>query len=268
MSFRGKEYDGGFFGSNTDSSERRNSFNNEVPFGGDAPPKRTVKETKRLKFDEPEPSEENDRDRYLITYADLITLLLGLFIILYAMSNIDANKYKGVVAAMGNVFGNETDYSLMNKTNIIPKPSDNLTSELDKIISNYSYENSIRLEESERGITVHILDDVLFPPAGAILSEKSKEVLSNLARVLKELPNDIRVEGHTDNLPISNSVYPSNWHLSVDRALSTAYYLIQTEGLSPDKVSVVGYAEYRPIAPNDSKESRALNRRVDLVILK
>jgi len=82
------------------------------------------------------------------------------------------------------------------------------------------------------------------------------------------LPNDIRVEGHTDNLPISNSVYPSNWHLSVDRALSTAYYLIQTEGLSPDKVSVVGYAEYRPIAPNDSKESRALNRRVDLVILK
>lgn len=213
--------------------------------------------------------EDSDKDRYLITYADLITLLLGLFIILYAMSNIDVSKYQGVAAAMGSIFGNESDFSSAGSDAVvIPRPSDKLANDLNRLIAQYNYGRSVRLEENERGVTIHILEDIMFPPGKTNLSDISKTVLSNLAVLLKNLPNDIRVEGHTDNIPINTVQYPSNWHLSVDRALSTAYYLIQNEGLSAEKVSVVGYAEYRPIASNDLPETRALNRRVDIVILK
>lgn len=204
----------------------------------------------------------------MITYADLITLLLGLFIILYAMSSIDTGKYKGVVAALGSIFGSDSKIAVTGVDKIIPTPKDKLAEDLTKLITMYNYNNSIRLEQNERGVTIHILEDILFPPGKATLSENSKLVLSRLAKILRNLPNDIRVEGHTDNIPINTPQYPSNWHLSVDRALSTAYYLIKYENLSPDKVSIVGYSEYRPIASNDLPETRALNRRVDIVILK
>jgi len=184
------------------------------------------------------------------------------------MSSIDSGKYKSVVAALGNIFGSESKLSVINGDKIIPTPKDKLAEDLTKLIAMYNYNNSIRLEQNERGVTIHILDDILFPPGKATLSENSKLVLKRLAQVLKNLPNDIRIEGHTDNIPINTPQYPSNWHLSVDRALTTAYYLIKNENLSPDKVSIVGYSEYKPIASNDLPETRALNRRVDIVILK
>lgn len=269
MSFRGKKFDGDFFGGGSNSSERRDSFGNEGPIIRNASAKSSVKKVKPVDSEENHFHEDGDKDRYLITYADLITLLLGLFIILYAMSNIDVNKYKGVVSALGNIFGNESSGNVLNSSSsIIPKPSDKLAEDLYRLVERYNYENSIRLEENERGVTIHILDDILFPPGRATLNENSKTVLNRLADVIRTLPNDIRIEGHTDNIPINTPQYPSNWHLSVDRALSTAYYLIQQEGISADKVSVVGYAEYRPIAPNDTPQSRSLNRRVDIVILK
>lgn len=185
------------------------------------------------------------------------------------MSNIDANKYKGVVSAMGSIFGSDSGGgSISAVSSVIPKPSDKLAEDLSRLVDQYNYGNSIRLEQNERGVTIHILDDVLFPPGKATLNETSKTVLSRLADVIKPLPNDIRIEGHTDNIPINTLQYPSNWHLSVDRALSTGYYLIQEENILADKVSVVGYAEYRPIASNDTPQARAQNRRVDIVILK
>lgn len=197
-------------------------------------------------------------------------MLLGLFIILYTISNIDAVKYKNVAAALGNVFGKENIVKVTSSgsSKIVEGPKDKLIDQLSKLIADYNYSKSIQLEENERGITVHILDDILFAPGQAVINENSKIVLNRLATVIKSIPNDIRIEGHTDNTPINTPKYPSNWHLSVDRALNTAYYLIQHEGIDPDKVSIVGYAEYRPIAPNDTPESRTKNRRVDLVILK
>jgi chemotaxis protein MotB len=170
---------------------------------------------------------------------------------------------------MGSFFGTESGGAIPAKeTKVLESPKVNLSNQLNKLIADNNYSSSIQLEENERGITVHILDDVLFPPGMAILNESSKSVLTRLAEVIKSIPNDIRIEGHTDNTPINTARYPSNWHLSVDRALSTAYYLINQQGIDPDKVSIVGYSEYRPIAPNDSPAKRAKNRRVDLVILK
>jgi len=143
-----------------------------------------------------------------------------------------------------------------------------LKNELQNTINNSGLENSIKLEENERGITVHILDDILFSSASADINSNSTDILKRLATLIKTWTNDIRVEGHTDNVPISSLVYASNWHLSVSRALNTAYYLINSEGLSPEKVSIVGFSEYRPVAPNTTPEGRRNNRRVDIVILK
>ena len=272
MSSGREKYDGNLFGSGADFTSGRNTFNNESKVDRNASSKSSAREISRLIPEENFHAEEgNDKDRYLITYADLITLLLGLFIILYTISNIDAVKYKNVAQALGSVFGKENINKVVTNdisNNVLESPKNKLIDQLSKLIENYDYTSSIQLEESERGITIHILDDILFAPGQAVLNEGSKVVLNRLASVIRSIPNDIRIEGHTDNTPINTPRYPSNWHLSVDRALNTAYYLIQNEGVDPDKVSIVGYAEYHPIAPNDTPESRTKNRRVDLVILK
>ncbi len=218
-------------------------------------------------------AESADKDRYLITYADLITLLLGLFIILYAISNIDNKKYSNMIQAFTSVFG-KPSVSVGNLTQSAPgnrilevSPTERLKSSLEKVIGENDYSENIVLEENERGLTVRILDKLLFAPGNADLTESSKRVLSNLAVILREVPNDIRVEGHTDNTPINTIEFPSNWHLSVARSLNTAYYLTQTEKLNPDKVSIVGNGEFKPITDNDSPEHRSQNRRVDIVII-
>jgi chemotaxis protein MotB len=175
-----------------------------------------------------------------------------------------------MIEAMSSVFGRPVPVmNLSPGTSGVKNlsPTEHLKSELMKLIDDNNYSSSIRYDENERGITIHILEDIMFAPGRADLGETSKHVLNNLAVILRELPNDIRVEGHTDNTPINTLLYPSNWHLSVARALNTAYYLTQTEKLNPDKVSIVGNAEFKPIASNDTPEHRSQNRRVDIVII-
>lgn len=175
-----------------------------------------------------------------------------------------------MITAMGDVFGNDGKIiGLTQNQNVVDiSPISNLKSGLEKVINDNGYESSIRLEENERGITLHILEDILFASGKAELNPGSNVVLSRLAAIIRELPNDVRVEGHTDDIPIKSAVFPSNWHLSVARALNTAYYLIHNEGLPPEQVSVVGYSEYKPLAENNSPSGRAQNRRVDIVIIK
>lgn len=151
---------------------------------------------------------------------------------------------------------------------LVASSIDDLKSTLSAVIMQHSYENSVSLEENERGITIHIMENILFPSGKSELNVSSQLVLSQLAKILIALPNDIRVEGHTDNIPINSTVYASNWHLSVARALNTAYFLINEEKLNPEKVSIVGYAEYKPLADNSTLEGRTKNRRVDIVIIK
>ena len=164
--------------------ERRDSFDNESKTSRNASAKRTTKQNEFLDSEENPFSESGDKDRYLITYADLITLLLGLFIILYAISNIDSTKYKGFVAAMSSYFGHESVVPRMSDSKIITKPKDKLSEELNKLIIDNNYSNSIHLEETERGITIHILDDILFPPGKAVINESSKLVLKRLIKFL------------------------------------------------------------------------------------
>ncbi len=147
-------------------------------------------------------------------------------------------------------------------------PLKRLQDHVRKALEDNELNSAVQLVQNERGITIRILDDILFISGKAELTDYSKIILKKLAPALRSLPNDIRIEGHTDNIPIAGNTFPSNWHLSVARATNTGFYLMDKENLPPGRVSVVGFAEYHPIASNDTPEGRANNRRVDIVILK
>ncbi|MFA6540347.1 MAG: flagellar motor protein MotB [Bacteroidota bacterium] len=216
-------------------------------------------------------SGHENQDRWLLTYSDLITLLLGLFVILYAMSNIDKQKYSKWVVAFGGAFGksNIEIAKGMGSTGVLDGMSEQLRIEklLQRALSIEKNNSALSVSIDERGVTVHIQEELLFPSGQSELKGSSYVMLDSLAQVLKKIPNDIRVEGHSDNVPIATAQFPSNWHLSVSRAMNTGYYLIQKHGMNPEKVSVVGYGEFKPVLPNTSEKNRAANRRVDIVIL-
>jgi chemotaxis protein MotB len=218
--------------------------------------------------------EHDNADRWLLTYADLITLLLGLFVILYGMSKIDAVKYSQVVVALGGVFGGEKVGAMTGKTGVMLNEVNSLQQERTRImkeigqaIGQTTNPNLVNLTQNERGVTIHLMEELLFPSGSAELKQSSVQTMDAIALVLQRIPNDIRIEGHTDNVPIHTDRFPSNWHLSVDRALAAGFFMINKHGLNPEKVSVVGYSEYRPLMPNTSAENRLRNRRVDIVIV-
>ncbi|MCX7661421.1 MAG: OmpA family protein [Candidatus Omnitrophica bacterium] len=130
-------------------------------------------------------------------------------------------------------------------------------------------DKQVRLQMMEKGLVITFVADVLFDSGKATIRPEAYPILNKVARVLKEnVPDlDIGIEGHTDNEPIKYSGWKSNWELSTARALSVLHYLVDKEGISPRRVSAIGYGEFRPIASNSTKEGRQLNRRVEIVIL-
>ncbi len=207
-------------------------------------------------------------DRWLLTYADLITLLLGLFVILYAMSEVDSTRYSRVVQALGGLFGTSI---AITPVALPPENTSPDRLEIESKIRGALYDD-IRaglasLSQDERGVVVHLSEELLFASGSAQLKRSSLGSLDLLASVLKTVPNEIRIEGHTDNVPIATATFPSNWHLSVARAVSTGEYMMRRQGLDPGKVTLAGYADQRPLVPNTSIENRAKNRRVDIVVI-
>jgi chemotaxis protein MotB len=140
---------------------------------------------------------------------------------------------------------------------------------LEKSLQQEIADSQVRLERAEKGLVITFVADVLFDSGQAKIKSGALSTLDKVALVLtKNVPqNDIGIEGHTDNEPIKYSGWKSNWELSTARALSVLHYLIDERGISPQRVSAIGYGEYRPIASNDTKEGRQFNRRVEIVIL-
>jgi chemotaxis protein MotB len=219
-------------------------------------------------------TELENGDRWLLTYSDLITLLLGLFVILYGMSKIDTEKYEQVVSALGGIFGGENAGVLNGSARAMPNGVSPLQAERNRILAEFENvlgsakkQGLVTFSQNERGVTVHLMEALLFNSGSADLKTSSYQILDTLGSIIKRLPNDIRIEGHTDDVPIHTERFPSNWHLSVNRAVNTGYYMLNQYGLNAEKVSVVGYAEYRPLVENTDAESRARNRRVDIIIV-
>lgn len=218
--------------------------------------------------------EPENHERWLLTYADLITLLLGLFVILYAMSKIDSAKYAELISALSGVFGGPKQGIVTGNAGIVNTPvamlrteREHIEQELRQALHLNLPNGPVTITNDERGVTVHILEEMLFASGSAEFKQSSFATLDTLAAVLKTLENDVRVEGHTDDVPIHTALFPSNWHLSVARAVNAGYYLIEKHNIAPERVSVVGYSEYRPLVLNTSVENRSRNRRVDIVII-
>ncbi len=201
--------------------------------------------------------EEDNIHRWLISYSDFLTLLFTFFVALYALSTVDIGKAEKMTSSLRKVF------KVIDEP--IPFEEDRnkaVIEDLRKILNDVSGV-SIKLEA--RGIVISLPSSLLFDSGSASIKPEAIDALTKISEKLKEIPGKIKIEGHTDNVPISSSIYKSNWELSSARASSVLHFLLE-RGLSPDRFSIAGYGEYRPIAPNDTEEDRAKNRRVELII--
>lgn len=242
--------------------------------------------------------EHENHERWLVSYADFITLLFAFFVVMYAISSINEGKYRvmsdSIVDAFKNVPTSDRPISLptpmpQNTHNgkapmQQPRPiqsqvnvpdagkearraqmravAGDLLNVMDPLVKN----GQVKVTESNRGISIEINASLLFAEGQAVLNTDTAGVLRAVAQVLAQDTHQIQIEGHTDNLPIASPVFPSNWELSSARASSVTRLFVEN-GVMPQRVVVIGYADNRPVDTNDTPEGRARNRRVTVMIL-
>lgn len=222
-------------------------------------------------------------ERWLLTYSDLITLLLAFFIIMYAMSKTDVAKYQQLSASLSKAFnvvdtGGANDKGLLPPASdkilpaVIPMPEEKLLSKLKTKIEGEAKEaglsGKVEVSVTERGLVISINNAAFFDPGEATIKPSIMPVFSRMMTALARMPNHIRIEGHTDNTPICTGRFPSNWELSTTRATNVVRYLVAAGIISPRRLSAAGYSEYSPKFPNDTESHRAQNRRVDVVVVR
>lgn len=258
----------------------------------------------RKRIEEPE---KNNSERWLLTYADLITLLMIFFVVMYSMSRVDAEKFQALAESLSVALGGGTpavieigDHPsgpslIETHPDNTPKPSgenideegaggegvgegsgggetleeitiEGIKQKLDKFAEDNKIQTQLVSSVEERGLVISIQDTLLFPSGSAEITPQAREILNKISDVLASAPNLIKVEGHTDNLPINTTRFPSNWELSVLRA-TNVLHMMQAK-IPPEQLSAAGYGEYRPLDSNETEVGRARNRRVDLVILR
>jgi chemotaxis protein MotB len=232
-----------------------------------------------------EDHEKENSERWLLTYSDLITLLMIFFVVMYAMSNVDAQKYQvlsqslngalepsgmGGSGSGGTASGGGIDVSQALADGQSDKVDPELVAaaeEITKLIKEKNLQDKVSVSIQERGVVVGLMNTVLFDPGSAKIKPESVPTLVAIGQIANGVHNYIRIEGNTDDVPQSSPQFPSNWELSVVRATEVLRLMIDQSGVAPDKISAVGYGEYRPSVPNTSAENRAKNRKVDVVIL-
>lgn len=226
--------------------------------------------------------ERDDHGRWLVSYADFITLLFAFFVVMYAISQINESKYRVLSDALLKVFkpnrgsARVAPPSPRQPAPTVPENGDGLgpaeqrlravaqdvINALDPMVKS----GQVRVTESGRGVAVDINASALFASGEAEIQTQALPALEGLAQVLVPLPNDIEIEGHTDTTPIASARYPSNWELSSARA-SSVVRLLNNRGVASVRLVAVGYADTRNVSPNITPEGRAQNRRVTVMIL-
>ena len=224
----------------------------------------------------------------MVTYADMITLLLVFFIILYSMSSLQLDRFNALVQSLKTAFsGNaivDQSYNPPTTNYTIPidaqsqkksstesdkdkKKLDKLYTQLDAYIKKNHLEGDVELENMTIGVQVTVKDHILFDLGKATIKPEAKPLLKKLGGILTVVDNHIHVEGYTDNHPIGpGSPFASNWDLSGARAENVMLYLINEDKIKPERMSFVGFGEYAPRVPNDTEAHKSMNRRVNIVI--
>jgi len=199
-------------------------------------------------------------NRWVVSYADFVTMLLALFMVMYAISQIDNQKLAEFQSKMQGQF--------TQNENVTKYQGKNPPVNLEKIFKeNVAQSKSINLLKDKRGLIIRVSDEMLFDEGSATIKQGARKPLAEIVKTLTKIDNPVIIEGHTDSIPIKNAKYPSNWELSTARATNIISYMMQNAKISPKRLSAVGYGEYMPIADNTSVSGRILNRRVDIIVL-
>lgn len=238
--------------------------------------------------------EHENHERWLVSYADFITLLFAFFVVMYAVSSVNEGKYRVLSRSLGVAFGTPSQQqSPPPRTPIdsnrpiiqlplpvtkssraavnpeIKREKAHMTSiarDILKAMAPLISQGKVRVTQTSRGVSVEINASVLFAPGEAKLNDQSEAALRAVAQVLKKVDNRIQVEGHTDDVPINNSMFPSNWELSAVRASSVVRLFLEN-GVDEKRMVAMGHAANEPVASNETPEGRLRNRRVQLLIL-
>lgn len=246
-----------------------------------------------------EPHEEHADETWLIPYADLLTLLLALFIVLFASAQVDQKKIEEIAESFSNAFkGNTSIFDSMRtppqttegkprQSEPAPSVISNINSEkkvlaqqetaqfneikraLDKYIQDKNLAGSLEATLIDEGLMIRIKDSALFPSGSAELLPESRMLAMEIAKILAALSQNVVISGHTDNVPINTYEFPTNWDLSAKRALNfMKFILAQDKSIRPERFSALGLGEHRPIMANDSDAGRSKNRRVEVLIVR
>ncbi|MHB9102089.1 MAG: flagellar motor protein MotD [Sulfuricella sp.] len=247
--------------------------------------------------------EHENLDRWLVSYADFITLLFAFFVVMYSVSQVNEGKYRVMSDSLVNAFKNaptattpiapalridastkgspsaaqalalkqtifvrKTDPIIEARQKLQTEKMKGIATDLLKAMEPLVKEGQVRVSQSVHGIAIEINASVLFASGQASLEPGSVKALRAVGRVLAQVPNDVQVEGFTDNTPINTAAFPSNWELSTARA-SSVVRLFAESGAPPERLVAVGYGEFRPVDTNSTPEGRARNRRVTIMIL-
>jgi chemotaxis protein MotB len=233
-----------------------------------------------------------NHERWLVSYADFITLLFAFFVVLYAFAKADQKKQAQVSAsidtalnelsiipntahAQSNAFGaaGAGTRTTAIRTEVMVSPTrvkndlDRIRRELEQSLSSQIAQHTVSIQMGRDGLVISLREAGFFDSGSANPRPGTLNTLRKIADTLGRTPYDVRVEGHTDNVPIHNAAFESNWELSSARATRIARIFLELDAIPPDRISAAGYAEFHPIAGNDSEEGRAENRRVDLVVI-
>jgi chemotaxis protein MotB len=233
--------------------------------------------------------EKDESKRWLETFSDLMSLLLVFFILLFAFGQEDLAKFRLLSSSLRAAFsgvsvfsggmgmGDGFDASGMQEpgTNVInfgSLPSRQYEYlQLSNVLTDFAVRNEfseqIAVNVGQEGIYVSLSSALLFPSGSTQLGDDGRKTLDAIAKLLNTMPNNIRIEAHTDDTVTGSPIYPTNWDLSSGRAVSIVRYLQDAGEIKPERLSAVGLAEYHPLYPNDTPAHRALNRRADILIL-
>ncbi|RKZ19720.1 flagellar motor protein MotB [bacterium] len=214
-------------------------------------------------------------DDWVMTYGDLMSLLLTFFVLIVSFSSMQESKFEQAAESLKEAFGvmAQPEHVIEINKPLIPRKSDNEADleflfevrELEKTVLDEKLDDQIMIETREDGVLIRMPAPLLFQSGGAELLTVSQPLLDKLASLFRKFPGEVRVEGHTDDIPIKSTQFPSNWELSSARAVAVARYF-QGLGIPPDRLAATGYGEYRPEAGNGTAEGRAANRRVEILL--
>ncbi|MBF0101990.1 MAG: OmpA family protein [Desulfobacterales bacterium] len=228
--------------------------------------------------------QDDDQAAWIVTYADLMTLLLVFFVLLYSLTSLDNYEFKLAAESIEVKIGDRKQ--VVTLLDILDAPeridrqitiedltglhsrNDEILKDIQKVIDRKDLGDYLSFTVLDSQIIIQIRGKVLFQSGYAILNPEAYSILDELIQVIKAYPEyDVNIKGHTDNLPISTQQYPSNWELSAIRATTVLKYFIQKK-VSPKRLTATGYGDSLPLVPNDTEEHRVKNRRVEFVLEK